>query len=265
MRKRFRFIQVAAWFVAAAVLGMCPAHAQTPSIESILARIFGTDIPPYDLTATLNGTIAIGVGDGHWVGNTTGTFHEWRTAGQPRHWKITLEKLEVPALLRPFSGPLQRAIEERASAQAESLESLHSHDLFILEESKGRTVLGGIRQDLVDEAIDRYGHAADKADPSVRRAIARWLYTSPTKREAIKRPRGPYALKVVADDHGLVETLTLNYNWGQLSMNFSYLTVGGRPFWRMANSIVNSEVSGLGRVDGEMKLTFTQHRLTPAP
>jgi hypothetical protein len=251
--------------LAAAVLGIGPAHAQTPSTDSIIAHIFATDTQPYDLTASLSGTITFTLHEGRWMVNTTGTFHEWRPPGQPRHWKISIDKLELPALLRPFSGSLQRAIEERATAQAESLESLHSHDLFILEELQDRVVVAGIRQDLVDEAIDRYGHAADKADPSVRRAIARWLYTSPTQRENIKRPRGPYAVKVVADDHGLIESLLLYYNWGQLNMTFGYITLSGRPFWRTATSNVTSEVTGLGRVDGEMKLNFTQHRLKALP
>lgn len=265
MQQRSAPIRVLTWLVAALLLGTWPASAQTPSVDSLLAQIFGTDATAYDLTATLSGTVAFSTRETRWVGNASGTFHEWRTVGQPRRWKISIEKLELPTLLRPFSSPLQRAIEDRAAAQSEALESLHSHDFFILEELKGRYVLAGIRRDLVDEAIDRYGRTSDKGNPSVRRFIARWLYTAPTMRESIKRPRGPYAVRLVTDEHGLVDTVALYYNWGQIDMTFAYITLAGRPFWHTANSIIASEVTGLGHVDGVMKLTFAQHRLSPTP
>ncbi len=257
---------LAALFTAVLTAAL-PARAQPQTIETLLARIFGTDDQaPYDLMANFAGTLALDVKDGRWVSTTSGTFHEWRAKGEPRHWQITIERLDLPTLLRPFSSALRRAIEERAAMQSESLETLHSHDLFILEDRpSGRYLLGGIRHDLVDDAIDRYGHTQDKTDPSTRRHIARWLYTAPTMRDWIVRRGGPYALQTVVDDLGLVHTLTLDYNWGRLNMTFAYLTVGGHSLWREISSVVMSEIDGLGHVNGQLTLTFSQHRLAQAP
>ncbi len=254
---------VAALLSAILVIAI-PARAQSLSIDTLLARIFSTDDQtPYDLNANFSGTLTVGVKDGRWVGVATGSFHEWRLKGEQRRWRVSVERLELPTLLRPFSGPLRRAIEERAAMQSESLEALRSHELFILEEQPGgRYVLAGIRRDLVDEAIDRYGRAGDKRDPMTRRAIARWLYTSPTMRDWIVRRGGPYSLQALADDTGLVHTVTLNYNWGHLDLTFAYLTVGGHVLWREVSSAVISEIEGLGHVTGHLILTFSQHRFT---
>lgn len=253
--------------LAAVLIASLPARAQSLPIETLLARIFSMDNQaPYDVTANFTGTLALDVKDGRWVSATAGTFHEWRERGQPRHWKVTIERLELPALLRPFSTALRRAIEDRAAMQSEGLETLRFHDLFILEERPGGYyVLGGIRHDLVDEAIDRYGHAQDKANPSTRRHIARWLYTSPTTRDWIVRRGVPYALQTVVDDLGLAHTLALYYNWGRLDMTFAYVTVGGHSLWREVSSIVTSEIEGLGHVNGQLTLTFGQHRFAQRP
>ncbi len=252
---------VAALLTAVLVMAL-PARAQSLPIDTLLARIFSTDDQtPYDLTANFTGTLTVGIKDGQWVGVAAGSLHEWRLKGQQRHWRVSVERLDLPTLLRPFSGPLRRAIEERAAMQSEGLEALRSHELFIFaEQPGGRYVLGGIRRDLVDEAIDRYGRAADKGDPATRRAIARWLYTAPTMRDWIVRRGGPYSLQAVADDTGLVHTVTLNYNWGRLDLTFAYVTVGGHVLWREVSSAVISEIEGIGHVTGHLTLTFSQHR-----
>jgi len=266
---RVGVIRVIASLVAAVLVIALPVGAQQQprTIDALLARIFSTDDQtPYDLTANFNGTLIVGVKDGQWVGVATGTFHEWRNKGQQRHWRVSVERLDLPLLLRPFGGPLRRAIEERAATQSESLEALRSHDLFILEEqSGGDYVLAGIRRDLVDEAIDRYGHGQGKADAVMRRAIARWLYTAPTMRSWIVRRGGPYSVKAVSDQAGLVQTVTLNYNWGRLNVTFAYVTVDGRILWREVTSDVLSEIEGLGNVTGNLTLTFSQYRLAVLP
>lgn len=256
------------WLLIAILVTAQPVHAQAPNVDALLERIFNAETrAPYDLTAAFTGTVAFSAHDGHWVGTTIGTFHEWRTAeGQSRHWKVTVERLDLPILLRPFASAVQHAIEEKAAAQTESLENLHSHDLFVLDQSQGSSyVLAGVRHDLVDDAIDRYGHGADKADARARRAIEQWLYTAPTMRDAIKRGDGPYAMQAASNDHGLVHALTLFYTWGQLDMTFEYIMVEGRPFWRAVHSVISSDVKNVGRVDGELTLTFTRHRLTTSP
>lgn len=241
-----------------------PARAQPMTVEMLLARIFSTDDrEPYDLTANFTGTLALVVGGSRLVGMAVGTFHEWRAAAQPKHWKVMVQRLELPTLLHPFAGALRRAIEDKAAEQSESLETLRSHDLFILEERPGgRYLLAGIRRDLIDEAIDRYGQPQHKLDPATRRYIARWLYTSPSMREWIVRRGGPYALQTVADDQGLVHDLVLRYNWGQIDMTFAYVTVDGQALWREVSSQVASDVNGVGHVDGQLTLTFSQYRLS---
>ncbi len=260
--ERLGAIRFAAALLTAVLVMALPARAQSLTIDTLLARIFSTDDQtPYDLTANFTGTLTVGIKDGRWVGVAAGSFHEWRPQGQQRRWRVSVERLDLPTLLRPFSGPLRRAIEERAAMQSESLEALRSHELFIFaEQPGGRYVLGGIRRDLVDEAIDRYGRAADKGDPATRRAIARWLYTAPTMRDWIVRRGGPYSLQAVADDTGLVHTVTLNYNWGRLDLTFAYVTVGGHVLWREVSSAVISEIEGIGHVTGYLTLTFSQHR-----
>ncbi len=253
--------------LAAFFLAALPVRAQPLAIDTLLARISTDDHAPYELTAAFTGPLIIGHKDGRWVGIASGTFHEWRSAGQPRRWKINIDQLDLPTLLRPFTGALRRAIEEKAAIQFESLETLHSHDLFILEELPGgRYVLGGIRHDIVDDAIDRYGHAGDKTNPITRRAIARWLYVAPTMHDwIVRRGGGAYALQTLADDQGLVHTIGLFYNWGQLDMTFTYLTVGGRSVWREVSSGIMSDIEGLGHVTGHLTLTFSQHRFALLP
>ncbi len=250
--------------VATVILGtVVPVQAQPSMVDTLLARIFGTeDREPYELTANFTGSLDLVISGSRVVGTAVGTFREWRTAGQPRHWKVTIQQLDLPMLIRPFSEALRRAIEDKASAQLESLETLRSHDLFILDEQPdGRYVLAGIRHDLVDEAIDRYGHPQDKQDIGTRRQIARWLYTSPSMQDWIVRKGGPYALHVVADEHGLVHDLVLSYDWGQVNLTFAYVVVARQPIWREVTSAVTSEVHGFGQVNGQLTLTFSQHRL----
>ncbi len=267
MVNRLLALRIGALLLAAVLLAAPSARAQPLTIDSLLTRIFSTDDrTSYDLTAAFNGTLTLGLKEGRWVALAAGTFHEWRTAGQPRHWKINIDQLDLPTLLRPFSGALRRAIEEKAAMQSESLEALHSHELFILEELPGgRYVLAGIRSDLVDEAIDRYGHAADKTNPTTRRAIARWLFVAPTMREWIVRRGGAYAIQAVADEQGLVYSVTLFYNWGRLDMTFNYVTIAGRPIWREVGTGIISDIDGVGHVTGHLSLTFSQHKFALLP
>ncbi len=244
--------------------GVIPAQAQPITVDMLLARIFSSeDREPYELTANFAGSINLVANGSRLAGTAAGTFREWREAGQPKHWKVTVQRLDLPVLLRPFSGTLQRAIEDRAEAQSDSLGTLRSHDLFILEERPGnRYVLAGIRRDIVDEAIDRYGRPQHKEDAATRQHIARWLYTAPLMREWRVRRGGPYALQAVANEQGLVHDLVLYYNWGQIAMTFAYVTVSGQTVWQEVSSVVTSEVSGVGHVDGHLTLTFSQHRLS---
>ncbi len=238
-------------------------RGQDVQVDTLLARVLGTeDQDTYELTADFKGAFNVVVRGSPFTAYAVGTYRETRKAGEARRRKITLQHLDLPLLLRPFSGVLQRAIEGKVELQSDNPETFYAHDIFMLEEPTGRRyVLGGVHRDIVDEAIDRYGHAGDKKDPAIRRNIARWLYTSPTMRSWIVRPGPPYALRTVIDDSGLIYDLGLFYNWGQIGTKISYLVVNGQSVWREVVTDTVSELSGHGRVDGQLTLTFSNHCL----
>jgi len=102
--------------------------------------------------------------------------------------------------------------------QSEDPRAFHGHDFFILSaQPDGRFVLIGIHQRIVTDAFERYGRTADRDDPATRRAVARWLYTSPTMRASLARPGPPYAFEAVVSDAGMLHSLTAFYHWGQVA------------------------------------------------
>jgi hypothetical protein len=108
--------------------------------------------------------------------------------------------------------------------------------------------------------MTKYGQTAYLKDPTARRAIAKWLF-APSQRASIVRAGHAYAVSVLVDDAGLVHQLTLFYDWGTLGSRISFVTVGGRAFWREVNADTSSDVPGIGRVDGMMILQFSNHCL----
>ncbi len=243
-----------------------PARAQEP-VETLVAQIFGTkDAAAYELQAHVRGMFSLTTGGGFIAGTAAGTFREWRTPGS-RRWSITVQELELPWLLRPFSGAVRSSIEQRVEAQSEAFESFQNYDVFISEElAGGQYVLVGLRRDLVDEAITRFGRSVDKQDEASRRAIARWLFTAPSMRSWITRPGQPYVLKVVTDESGLVHELQVSYERSQVGMKFSYLTVSDQAAWKeVLSTFVNSNAKGLGRLEGQMRLGFADYKVDLTP
>jgi hypothetical protein len=49
-------------------------------------------------------------------------------------------------------------------------------------------------------------------------------------------------------------------------MKFSYLTVGAQPAWKeVLSTFANSNAKGLGRLEGQLKLGFADHKLDLTP
>lgn len=248
--------------VLLALILTSPVSSQV-TVDSLLGRIISADArEQYELSAEFQADLILVVGGRRTVGHASGVLRESRRAGGPRRWRITVHRLDLPLLLRPFASTLRSLIEERAESQSESLESFDSHDFFIQEEIGGRYVLVGVRSDVVNDAIDRYGKAADRQHTETRRRIAQWLFTSPGMRNFLVRTGPPYAMRLVVDEQGVVYETVLFYNWGQAVTKITYTNVGGRPAWHDVQTTIDSEVAGLGHVEGQLMLQIRNYTLT---
>lgn len=238
-----------------------PARAEAPSVDALLARLFAAKHrAAYELRADFNGTLTLVVAGSRLTAVAAGTFREWHQPGEPKKRKVLLRHLHLPLLLRPFSRSLRNTIEQKIETQSEDPEAFHGHDFIILEaRPDSRYTLVGIRRDIVDDAIDRYAPLIDKQDPATRRAVVKWLYTSPTMRSAIVRPGPPYAFEVAVDDAGLIYELGALYNWGRVNTKITYTMADGEPVWQEVASDVVSDLSGVGRVEGRLVLNFANH------
>lgn len=257
---------LAAVLVVATQVGL-PARAQD-SVDTLITQIFGTkDAAAYVLQAHVRGIFSLTTGSGFIAGTVAGNFREWRTLGGSRRWRVTVQELQLPWLLRPFSRTVRGSIEKKVEEQSEAFQNFRDYDVFISDEqAEGQTVLVGLRRDLVDEAITRFGRSIDMQDVATRREIAEWLFTAPSMQSWIKRGGQPYALKVVTDETGLVHELQVFYERSQVGMKFSYLTVGTQPAWKeVLSTFANSNAKGLGRLEGQLKLGFADHKLDLAP
>jgi hypothetical protein len=240
------------------------AQAQSMTVETLLQRIYNDPNPqPYTMSADFAADFVINLPSGKFSVRAAGTILESRTApGEPRRRKATVTKLDVPLLLRPFTNSIRKVVTDLIEVEQKPSEILPVQDIFIVEERPpNRYLLGGVRTDIVVEAMRKYGQGANVDDVTSRRAIAKWLW-SPSQRGSIVRPGpGPYMLTALVDDTGLLHQLTLFYDWGQVGNNIKFVSVGGRPFWREVTSDTSSEVPGLGRVDGKMVLQVQNHCL----
>ncbi|MDR7549447.1 MAG: hypothetical protein QN131_05835 [Armatimonadota bacterium] len=241
-----------------------PGGAQGVSVDTLLERIANEPNPqPFAMTADFAADFTLKTPTGVLTVHAGGTMLESRTApGEPRRRKATVTRLDVPLLLRPFHNSIRKVITDLIEVEQRPSEFLPVQDVFVAEErGGGRYLLGGVRTDIVNDVMTKYGQQALLRDPAARRAIARWLW-SPSQRGTIVRPGpGPYMLEAVVDESGLVHELRLFYDWGQVGNRITFVVVGGRPFWREVVSNTSSEVSGMGRVDGRMVLQVSNHCL----
>ncbi len=238
-----------------------PAAANHIPVETLLQRMFTDAAPtPYDATADFDGDVVITWRGGRITAKVVGSYREWRpTHGAARRRQVTITKLDVPLVLRPFEGNLKSLIEERIEREEGALSLLDDYDVFIAEElPNGRYVLGAVRKDIVTDVLQRYGQASDLKDVNVRRAIARWLYL-PRQRELVTRPGGPYIVTAVVDEQGTYYGLQLIYDWGPVGTQLDWTNVGGRLIWREVKMDASTDVRGLGRVEGKMSLRFRNH------
>ncbi len=255
----------------AARVSASPAYAnhipENIDVDVLLTRAVGTgSVDSYDLTADFQGWLTVTVRGTPFTALADGTYRETRKPGELRHRQIQVRHIEVPLLLRPFTGSVRDLIERKAELQSDNPATFSGHDIFVLEELPGpRYVLGGVFRLIVDDAIDRYGGGVGKKDIAFRRNIARWLYTAPTMRPRIVRPGPAYALRTVVDDLGLVYELQLFYDWGQIGSKVHYIVVKGKHVWREVSADTRTDLSGVGHVEGQMNLTFSNHCLNCKP
>ncbi len=239
------------------------ASAQALTVDVLIARLVTEpNTQPYQLTADFTTRATLNMSTGKFTVAAVGTMIESRTAGlDPRRRKATITKMDVPLLLRPFSNSIRQTLTDMIETERRFAEFVPLFDIFIQQElGGGRFMLGGVRQDIVTEVMTKYGQAAYTKDPIARRAIARWLF-APSQRASIVRGGASYAVSALVDEAGLVHQLTLFYEWGVLGNRFSFVTVGGRSFWREVVGDTSTELTSIGRVDGVIVIQFSNHCL----
>lgn len=238
------------------------------SVDALLARVYAEPHPqPYTMTADFTAEVLLNIPTGKVTVRAAGTITESRTAaGEPRRRKAMVTKLDVPVMLRPFTNQIRKVVTDLIEVEQKPAEFLPYQDVFIVEERPpDRYVLGGVRTDITNDVMTKYGQTALLRDATARRAIARWLW-APSQRASIVRPGpGPYMLTSVVDEAGLLYQLTLSYDWGQVGSRTTFAMISGRPFWREVISDSSGEVAGIGHVDGRMVLHVQNHCLNCPP
>lgn len=254
--------------VALALLQAPAALGQGVTVDALLTRIATEPNPqPYTMTADFISRLTFNMTTGRVGAIATGVLAESRSAaGEPRRRKATIARLDLPLLLRPFSGAIRGFIVDLIETEHRPSEIVPAHDVFISEERPGgKFLIGGVRQDIVTEVMIKYRQTGGLREPAARRAIAQWLW-SPTQRPTIARGGpGPYALSAVVDESGLTHQLDLFYDWGNLGTRVAFLQVSGRTFWKDVIVETSSEIMGMGRVDGTMNLVLSNHCVNCAP
>ncbi|HET8679641.1 MAG TPA: hypothetical protein VFM39_05935 [bacterium] len=239
------------------------AYAQGMSVDLLVARVISEpDQQPYTLNADFTARLMLNISTGTVPITGAGSLVESRPApGEARRRRVTLTSLQVPILLRPFSSPIRDALKNMIESEPKAAEFLQNLDVFVVDELPGgRYQVGGVRQDIVTEVMTKYRQTAMLRDVTARRAIAKWLH-SPSQRASIVRGGGAYMLSAVVDEAGVVHDLTLFYEWGHIRSQATFITIGGRSFWKDVNSDTSTLVAGMGRVDGHLVLHITNHCL----
>lgn len=257
MSRRFGLASAA---LAATLMTALPAGAQTPPISALLASDSArADAAPYELRAQFTGTLRLVVRGAHYTIGTEGWMRQSSRPGEPRRTRVTVERVQVPFLLQPFSTSLRGAIADLIETQTADPMLADTHDLFITEATPGRIAVGGVRRDLVNEAIERYMPQLDPRIPEMRTVVARWLYSSQRMQSWLRRPGPPYLITAVVGSSGLLETLSLTYDWGTVETNVAYAAVGARVVWRTIDLAVAGDLKGIGPLNGQLALAFSNY------
>ncbi len=248
--------------LAATLMTALPAGAQTPSISAFLASdSTRVDSTPYELRARFTGTLRLIVRGVHYTIGTEGWMRQTAAPGEPRRTRVTVERVQVPFLLQPFSASLRAAIADLIETQTADPMLDNTHDLFITDTTPGRLTVGGVRQDLVNEAIARYMPQLDPRIPEMRIVVARWLYSSQRMQSWLRRPGPPYLITALVGSTGLLDTLTLTYDWGTVETHLAYAAVGARVVWRTIDLAVAGDLKGVGQLNGQLALAFSNYCL----
>ncbi|HLW48620.1 MAG TPA: hypothetical protein VKW09_12740 [bacterium] len=242
-----------------------PVGAQTPSVDDLLRLVVApkpSDL--YTMHAQFDVLLSLRYGSGGLLTATAqGALTEWHRPGEPLHRTLAIREMHLPVVLRPFSGVIQRTIKERIETQPDDMPDFHAHDFFLMDEAKGRYTLGGVRRDIVTQAMVTYksSGSARTGDPDVRRSVAKWLFTSPLMKAWVVRPGAPYALEGLVDAQGLLRAFTLFYNWGALHTQIDYAMINGAPVWDRLQSDVATSLPKLGTVTGEVTIALSNQCL----
>ncbi|MGH2425257.1 MAG: hypothetical protein ACRDF1_03085, partial [bacterium] len=96
--------------IVLAIFTVTPTFGQV-TVESLLGRIISADNrDQYELTAEFQADLVLVASGRRTRGYAAGTLRESRRAGEPRRWKITVQRLDLPLLLRPFAATLRSLI-----------------------------------------------------------------------------------------------------------------------------------------------------------
>ena len=263
---RLRRVRAAAWAMLLTLAPAVPGCAQVPSVDDLM-RLALAPKPSdaYTMRADFEVLLALRYGGGGRLTATAlGTLTEWHRPGEPLHRRLAIREMHLPLVLRPFTRLVQRVITERIETQPDDLPDVHAHDFFLLDDAPGnRYTIGGVRRDIVTQALAIYrSPGVGRADDTdVRRAVAKWLYTSPMMKSRIVRPGPPYALEAVVDARGLLQAFTVFYNWGTLHTGIAYAFINGAPVWDGLQSDVAGYLPTLGRVGGEVTISLSHQCL----
>lgn len=257
-----RRIGLAGAAIAAILLTAFPAGAQTPPISALLASdSTRVDAVPHELRAQFTGTLRLVVRGVPYVIGTEGWMRQSSNPGEARRTRVTVERVQVPFLLQPFSGSLRGAIADLIEAQTADPMLSDTHDLFITDPTPGRITVGGVRRELVTEAIERYMPQLDARIPEMRTVVARWLYSSQRMRPWLRRPGPPFLITAVVGSSGLLDTLSMTYDWGTVETHLAYAAVGTRAVWRTIDLVVAGDLKGIGSLNGQLALVFSNYCL----
>ncbi len=247
-------------WVVVLTLGLAlPGRAQAPPVDE-LVRLALAPKPAYTMTADFTVFLSIRYGNngGLLTATAQGLLTEWHTTGEPLHRTITIHEIRLPFLLRPFTRLIERVIKERIETQPDDLPDFHAHDFFMLGgAAESRYVIGGLRRDIVTQTMARYSASRFDDDTDTRRAIAKWLFTSPLMKSWIARPGPPYGLEAVVDARGLLYTLTILYDWGAVTTQIAYAFINGQPVWNCVRVDAAGEHPTLGRLTGQVTISLS--------
>ncbi len=248
-----------AWVVVLTLALALPGRAQAPPVDE-LVRLALAPKPSYTMTADFDVFLSVRYGNngGLLTATAQGLLTEWHTTGEPLHRTITIREIRLPFLLRPFTGLIQRVIKERIETQPDDLPDFHAHDFFLLGGApESRYVIGGLRRDIVTQTMARYRAPRFDDDTDTRRAIAKWLVTSPLMKSWIVRPGPPYALEAVVDARGLLYALTILYDWGAVTTQIAYAFIYEQPVWNWVRIDAAGEHPTLGRLTGQITISLS--------